>query len=41
MKLMIPVEAEHDGRVVAVHVADGTPVEYGEPLFTLRPGRRG
>jgi acetyl-CoA carboxylase biotin carboxyl carrier protein len=38
MKLMIPVEAEHDGTVVTVHVADGTAVEYGERLVTLDPG---
>jgi acetyl-CoA carboxylase biotin carboxyl carrier protein len=37
MKLMIPVEAEDDGRVVAVHVADCTPVEYGERLLTIDP----
>lgn len=37
MKLMIPVEAEGDGRVVAVHVADGTPVEYGDRLVTIEP----
>lgn len=37
MKLMIPVEAEDDGRVVAVHVADCTPVEYGERLITIDP----
>ncbi|MEV4412204.1 acetyl-CoA carboxylase biotin carboxyl carrier protein subunit [Catellatospora sp. NPDC049609] len=37
MKLMIPVEAEHDGRVVAVHVTDGTSVEYGDRLLTIAP----
>lgn len=37
MKLMIPVEAEADGRVVTVHVADSTPVEYGERLITIDP----
>lgn len=37
MKLMIPVEAEQEGRVVAVHVADGSPVEYGDRLCTLGP----
>ena len=37
MKLMIPVEAEGDGRVVAVHVADCAPVEYGERLITIDP----
>ncbi|MEV0458928.1 acetyl-CoA carboxylase biotin carboxyl carrier protein [Catellatospora methionotrophica] len=37
MKLMIPVEAERDGQIVAVHVADGTSVEYGDRLLTLAP----
>lgn len=37
MKLMIPVEAERDGRIVAVHVTDGTSVEYGDRLLTLAP----
>lgn len=37
MKLMIPVEAERDGRIVAVHVADGTSVEYGDRLLTIAP----
>jgi acetyl-CoA carboxylase biotin carboxyl carrier protein len=35
MKLMIPVETDAGGRVVEVLKADGAPVEYGEPLFTL------
>jgi acetyl-CoA carboxylase biotin carboxyl carrier protein len=35
MKLMIPVESEHDGVVATIHVADNTPVEYGQPLITL------
>ncbi|WP_144121432.1 acetyl-CoA carboxylase biotin carboxyl carrier protein [Catellatospora sichuanensis] len=37
MKLMIPVEAERDGQVVAVHVTDGTSVEYGDRLLTIAP----
>lgn len=37
MKLMIPLEAEYDGHVVAVLIADGTPVEYGDRLFTFAP----
>jgi acetyl-CoA carboxylase biotin carboxyl carrier protein len=35
MKLMIPVEADRDGRVVEVLVADGEPVEFGQPLVVL------
>lgn len=37
MKLMIPVEAEADGRIVAALAADGAPVEFGEPLFRIDP----
>lgn len=37
MKLMIPVEASRAGRVTGVLVADGTSVEYGEPLLACVP----
>ncbi|MEV0715288.1 biotin/lipoyl-containing protein [Asanoa sp. NPDC050611] len=37
MKLMIPVEADADGRIVAVHATDGAPVEFGERLMTIDP----
>ena len=37
MKLMIPVEADAEGRIVAMHVADGAPVEFGERLLTIDP----
>jgi acetyl-CoA carboxylase biotin carboxyl carrier protein len=37
MKLMMPVEADRRGRVVAVLVKDGQPVEYGEQLLALGP----
>ncbi|GAA1873626.1 acetyl-CoA carboxylase biotin carboxyl carrier protein [Asanoa iriomotensis] len=37
MKLMIPVEADADGRILAVHTADGAPVEFGERLMTIDP----
>jgi acetyl-CoA carboxylase biotin carboxyl carrier protein len=37
MKLMIPVEADAEGRVVAVHAADGAAVEFGERLMTIDP----
>lgn len=37
MKLMIPVEAEQPGRIVAVLKDNGEPVEYGERLFALEP----
>ena len=37
MKLFLPVEAGNGGRVAAVLVQDGEPVEYGEPLIALEP----
>ncbi|MEV6399178.1 biotin/lipoyl-containing protein [Streptomyces sp. NPDC051907] len=44
MKLMNPLEATRAGRVVEVLVADGSPVEYGQPVVLLdaeEPGRAG
>jgi acetyl-CoA carboxylase biotin carboxyl carrier protein len=35
MKLMNPVEADRDGRVVEFLVADGDAVEFDQPLLTL------
>lgn len=35
MKLMIPVEADRPGRIVAVLKGNGEAVEYGEALFAL------
>ncbi len=37
MKLMNEIEAEIAGVIMAKHVENGRPVEYGESLFTLRP----
>jgi len=37
MKLMNEIEAEVAGEVVKVHPENGTPVQYGDPLFTIRP----
>jgi acetyl-CoA carboxylase biotin carboxyl carrier protein len=37
MKLMNEIESEIAGTVVAKHVENGRPVEYGESLFTIRP----
>lgn len=37
MKLMNPIQAERPGRVAAVLVENGQPVEYGEPLIALQP----
>jgi len=40
MKLMNEIESEIAGEVLRCYVETGQPVEYGEPLFDLRPGRR-
>jgi acetyl-CoA carboxylase biotin carboxyl carrier protein len=37
MKLMNEIESELAGIVVAKHIENGRPVEYGESLFTIRP----
>ena len=37
MKLMNEIESDKDGTVVKVHVENSEPVEYGQPLFTIRP----
>jgi acetyl-CoA carboxylase biotin carboxyl carrier protein len=37
MKLMNEIEAEVAGEVVKVHHENGQPVQYGEPLFSIRP----
>ena len=39
MKLMNEIEAEVAGEVVKVHRETGQPVQYGDPLFTVRPDR--
>ncbi|HEY6991132.1 MAG TPA: acetyl-CoA carboxylase biotin carboxyl carrier protein [Bryobacteraceae bacterium] len=36
MKLMNEIEAEMAGTILAKHVENGRPVEYGESLFTIR-----
>jgi oxaloacetate decarboxylase (Na+ extruding) subunit alpha len=37
MKLMNEVKAEIEGVVRAIHVQNGQPVEFGQPLFDLEP----
>jgi biotin carboxyl carrier protein len=37
MKILNPLLAEVGGEVLEVLVEDGTPVEYGQPLFVLLP----
>ena len=37
MKLMNEIEAEASGVIMAKHVENGRPVEYGQSLFTIAP----
>lgn len=37
MKLMNEIESDTDGVVEKILVENGQPVEYGEPLFLIRP----
>ena len=39
MKLMNEIEAEVGGEIVKVHHENGQPVQYGEPLFSIRAER--
>jgi acetyl-CoA carboxylase biotin carboxyl carrier protein len=41
MKLMNSISAETRGTVVQILVADGAPVETGQPLIVLRPEASG
>lgn len=36
MKLMNEIECEYDGTVEEIYVANGQPVEYGQPLFRIK-----
>jgi acetyl-CoA carboxylase biotin carboxyl carrier protein len=38
MKLMNEIEAEVAGEIVKIHPENGQPVQYGDSLFTIRPG---
>ncbi len=40
MKLMNEIESEVSGEVLRVFVDSGQPVEYGQPLFGIRPSRK-
>ena len=37
MKIMNEIESEQNGTIEKILVKDGTPVEYDQPLFTVRP----
>jgi acetyl-CoA carboxylase biotin carboxyl carrier protein len=40
MKLMNEIEADVAGQIVRIYVENAQPVEYGEPLFAIRPGKK-
>jgi acetyl-CoA carboxylase biotin carboxyl carrier protein len=40
MKLMNEIEADASGEVMKIFVENGQPVEYGQPLFGIRPSRK-
>jgi acetyl-CoA carboxylase biotin carboxyl carrier protein len=37
MKLMNEIESDADGEVVKCFCSNGQPIEYGQPLFSVRP----
>jgi acetyl-CoA carboxylase biotin carboxyl carrier protein len=39
MKVMNEIKAESEGRIVEILVGNGEPVEYGQPLFLLKPAK--
>lgn len=41
MKLMNEIESDIAGEIARIMVENGQPVEYGEPLFAIRPGKPG
>ena len=40
MKLMNEIESDVTGEVMRIFVENGQPVEYGQPLFGIRPSRK-
>ncbi len=40
MKLMNEIESDISGEVMRIFVENGQPVEYGQPLFGIRPSRK-
>ena len=37
MKLMNEIESDAAGEIVKCLVSNGQPIEFGQPLFTIRP----
>lgn len=40
MKLMNEIESDESGELIRIFVENGQPVEYGQPLFGIRPSRK-
>ncbi len=40
MKLMNEIESDANGEVIRIFSENGQPVEYGQPLFGIRPSRK-
>jgi acetyl-CoA carboxylase biotin carboxyl carrier protein len=40
MKLMNEIESDVSGEVIRIFVENGQPVEYGQPLYGIRPSRK-
>ncbi len=40
MKLMNEIESDMSGEVMRIFAENGQPVEYGQPLFGIRPSRK-
>ena len=40
MKLMNEIESDVSGEILRIFVENGQPVEYGQPLFGIRPSRK-
>jgi len=40
MKLMNEIESDLSGEVLRIFAENGQPVEYGQPLFGIRPSRK-
>jgi acetyl-CoA carboxylase biotin carboxyl carrier protein len=41
MKLMNEILSDMEGEVVRIYIENGTPVEFGQKLFAIRPSRQG
>ena len=36
MKIFNEIESEYSGEIIEILIEDGQPVEYGQPLFTIK-----